>query len=216
MDMEQVRFNMVEQQIRPWDVLNEQVLELLMKVKRELFVPADRQALAFVDMDIPLGYGALMWPPKLEARALQSLELKSRDKVLEIGTGSGYLTALMAKLAGNVTSVEIVPELSELAARNLSTQKINNVTLVVGDGANGWGKEQYDAIVVTGSLPILPEALLSNLAIGGRLFVVTGEGAAMHAELISCIAPGSYQKTILFETSIAALQNALQPQRFVF
>lgn len=216
MNMEQARFNMVEQQIRPWDVLDEKVLDLLMKVKREQFVPSDRQALTFVDMDIPLGHGAQMWQPKLEARAVQSLNLQKSDRVLEIGTGSGYLTALLAKLAGQVTSVEIVPELSAQAARNLEQYHFSNITLEVGDAAKGWGNKQYDAIVVTGSLPLLPDSLLSNLAVGGRMFVVTGEGSAMQAELVSCVAPGVFEKTVLFETSIAALKNAAHPPRFVF
>jgi protein-L-isoaspartate(D-aspartate) O-methyltransferase len=216
MNMEQARFNMIEQQIRPWDVLDDQVLKLLMKVKREQFVPRDKQSLAFADLDISLGYGEAMWQPKMEARALQALVLKRNDRVLEIGTGCGYLTTLMAKLAAHVTSVEIVPELNALAARNLASHHLDNVTLMVGDAAEGWGTERYDAIMVTGSLPLPPKKLLNNLAIGGRLFVVTGEGAVMHAQLMTCVGEGAYETTTLFETSISALQNAPQPERFKF
>lgn len=215
-NIEQARFNMVEQQIRPWDVLNADVLEQLMKVKRELFVPAEQRALAFMDMEIPLGHDVKMWQPKLEARALQALKLQSDDLVLEVGTGSGYLTALLAHAAVHVTSVEIVPELSALAERTLAAQHIDNVTLEVGDAANGWGATQYDAIVVTASVPLQPAALMSNLKIGGRLFAVIGDAPAMHACLITRTSAEAFDSVTLFETSVAPLQHAPQPQRFVF
>lgn len=215
-NMEQLRFNMIEQQIRPWDVLDMGVLELLKKVKREQFVPAAQRALVFMDMEIPLGHGVSMWQPKLEARALQALALERGDSVLEVGTGSGYLTALLASQADTVTSVEIVRELSEAAARNLETQHIANVTLAVGDAANGWGGEQYDAIILTGSVPLEPVAFLANLKVGGRMFAVVGEGAAMAACLITRTSSETVQRTVLFETSVAPLVNAPQPQRFVF
>ena len=215
-NMEQARFNMVEQQIRPWDVLNADVLELLKKVKREQFVPSDQRALAFMDMDIPLGHGAKMWQPKLEARAVQALALQHGNRVLEIGSGSGYLTALLSKLAAHVTSVEIVAELSAMAERNLTAHHIDNVTLEVGDGANGWGTAQYDAIVLTGSIPLRPTTLMNNLAIGGRLFAVIGDAPAMHACLITRMAADIFDSVTLFETSLAPLVNAQQPQRFVF
>jgi protein-L-isoaspartate(D-aspartate) O-methyltransferase len=215
-DMEQARFNMVEQQIRPWDVYDEDVLALLRKVKREQFVPADQRALAFMDVEIPLGRGVTMWSPKLEARALQALALKGSEKVLEVGTGSGYLTVLLAHLAAQVTSVEIVPELSAMAERNLAAQHVDNVTLAVGDAVNGWGAEQYDAIVLTGSVPLQPAALMNSLSIGGRLFAVIGDAPAMHACLITRKAADKFESVTLFETNIAPLVNALQPQRFVF
>lgn len=214
--MEQARFNMVEQQIRPWDVLNTGVLDLLKAVKREQFVPAEQRSLAFMDLDIPLGHGAAMWQPKLEARALQALNLQRGDQVLEVGTGSGYLTALLSSLAAHVTSVEIVKELSETAARALAAHHIANVTLEVGDAANGWGAAQYDAIVLTGSVPLQPAALLNNLKIGGRLFAVIGDEPAMHACLITRTANDAFKTTTLFETNVAPLLNAAQPQRFVF
>jgi protein-L-isoaspartate(D-aspartate) O-methyltransferase len=214
--MEQARFNMVEQQIRPWDVLDTEVLDLLKKVKREQFVPMSQRALAFMDIDIPLGHGAKMWQPKLEARALQSLKLKQGDQVLEVGTGSGYLTALLSSLATHVTSVEIVAELSAQAERNLAAYHIDNVTLEVGDAANGWGTTQYDAVVLTGSVPLQPTALLNNLKVGGRLFAVVGDAPAMQACLITRKADDKFESVTLFETSVEPLQNAQQPQRFVF
>lgn len=214
-NMEQARFNMVEQQIRPWDVLDGRVLDLLKKLRREHFVPADKQALAFMDMEIPLGHGVTMWQPKLEARAAQELRLKSSDRVLEIGTGSGYLTALLANLANHVTSVEINAELSANAAHTLASHHIDNVKLEVGDAAQGWNGS-YDAIVLTGSVPVLPEAFQNALNIGGRLFAIVGDAPLMQAKLITCVAPGVFESVTLFETSVASLQNAVQPVRFAF
>jgi protein-L-isoaspartate(D-aspartate) O-methyltransferase len=214
--MEQARFNMVEQQIRPWDVLDAEVLDLLKKIKREQFVPVSQRALTFMDLDIPLGHGAKMWQPKLEARALQALALKQGDQVLEVGTGSGYLTALLANLAAHVTSVEIVPELSAQAERNLATQHLDNVTLAVGDAVNGWGATEYDAVVLTGSVPLPPDALLKNLKVGGRLFAVIGDAPAMKACLIKKVATDKVETVSLFEFSVEPLKNAQQPQRFVF
>lgn len=215
-NMEQARFNMVEQQIRPWDVLNAEVLDLLKKIKREQFVPPSQRSLAFMDLDIPLGHGAKMWQPKLEARALQALKLQHHDRVLEVGSGSGYLTALLSNLAAHVTSVEIVAELNAMAERNLAVQHIDNVTLEVGDAANGWGTAQYDAIVLTGSVPMQPIAQMNNLNIGGRLFAVIGDAPAMQACLITRTAADTFDSVTLFETSVAPLVNAQQPQRFVF
>lgn len=215
-NMEQARFNMVEQQIRPWDVLDAGVLELLMKVKREQFVPSDQRALAFVDMDIPLGHGAKMWQPKLEARALQALALQAGDHVLEVGTGSGYLTALASMLAADVTTVEIVPELSAQAERTLAAHHITNVKLEVGDAANGWGDAKYDAIVLTGSVPMQPTALMNNLKVGGRLFAIIGDAPAMRACLITRTAADAFKTVTLFEMDVAPLVNAPQPERFVF
>ncbi len=214
--MEQARFNMVEQQIRPWDVLDSDVLDLLKKIKREQFVPIAQRALTFMDLDIPLGHGAKMWQPKLEARALQALSLKKGDHVLEVGTGSGYLTALLASLATKVTSVEIVPELSAQAERNLAAYHVDNVSLEVGDAANGWGDALYDAIVLTGSVPMEPVALLRNLKNGGRLFAVIGDAPAMSAKIFTKTSDGDFDGVTLFETSVEALQNTPQPQRFVF
>lgn len=214
--MELARFNMVEQQIRPWDVLDGNVLDLLRKVKREHFVPVDKQSMAFMDVEIPLGHGVKMWFPKVEARVLQALKLKASDRVLEIGTGSGYLTALMSRMAQHVTSVELVQELSARAARTLAAHHYDNVTLEVGDASRGWGNEKYDAIVLTGSVPLPPESFYQMLNTGGRLFAIVGDAPAMHATLVSCVAPGVFETTVLFETSVALLANAPQPQRFSF
>lgn len=219
-NVEQARFNMVEQQIRPWDVLDMRVLELLTKVKREQFVPPAMREMAFMDVEIPLGHGASMWQPKLEARAVQALQIGSGDRVLEIGTGSGYLTALMSHLAAHVTSVEIVPELHAFAKKNIAAQHIDNVTLVLGDAAQdpavqGW-HSLYNVIVLTGSVPVLPETFQNRLMPRGRLFAIVGDAPVMQARLITYVGPGIYESTTLFETCVAPLQNVLQPERFVF
>ncbi|HZW26157.1 MAG TPA: protein-L-isoaspartate O-methyltransferase [Gallionella sp.] len=215
-NMEQVRFNMIEQQIRPCDVSDSRILELLKHVRREQFVPAAMKELAFADMEIPLGYGASMWLPTLEARAVQALHLGRSDKVLEVGTGSGYLTALLSALADHVTSVEIVPELSAQAGEKLAASQRTNVTLEIGDAACGWGDGKYDAIVLTGSTPVLPEAFRSSLNVGGRLFAIIGDAPAMEATLITRVAPDVFETTTIMETCVAPLQNAAQPKRFVF
>lgn len=216
MNLEQARFNMIEQQIRPWDVLDPRVLELLKVVRREQFVPADSKGLAFADTEIPLGYGASMWQPKIEARAVQALALQPSDTVLEVGTGSGHLTALLARLSAQVTSVEIEPELSASASRHLATHNIDNVTLQVGDAAQGWGEAEYDAIVLTASVPLLPESFKQQLKVGGRLFAIVGDAPAMQAQLITRTGADSFDTKLLFETVVAPLRNAVQPQRFVF
>ncbi len=214
-NMEQARFNMIEQQIRPCDVLEARILELLHHVRREHFVPENKKAMAFMDMEIPLGYGVSMWQPKLEARALQELHLNRRDRVLEVGTGSGYLTALLSALAGHVTSVEIEPALSAMAKSNLHDYYRENVTLEIGDASRGWG-EKYDAIVLTGSTPVLPQAFQGSLNIGGRLFAIVGEAPVMEAKLITRVAPDTYETVNIMETCVAPLQNAEHPGRFVF
>jgi protein-L-isoaspartate(D-aspartate) O-methyltransferase len=214
--MEQARFNMIEQQIRPCDVLEGRILELLKQVRREHFVPQAQRALAFVDMEIPLGFGTSMWQPKLEARVVQELHLTRADKVLEVGTGSGYLTALLATLAGHVTSVEIVPDLNAMARQHLSAYHRDNITLEVGDASQGWGDQQYDAIVLTGSTPVLPVAFQNSLKVGGRMFAIVGDAPAMQARVIKCVADGVFETVTIMETSVPALQNAKQPKRFVF
>jgi protein-L-isoaspartate(D-aspartate) O-methyltransferase len=215
--LEQARHNMVEQQIRTWEVLDQDVLDLLYLVPREEFVPAAHRALAFSDLEIPIGEGERMWQPKLEARVLQELALRKSDRVLEVGTGSGYLTALLSHRAAQVTSVEIRPQLAELGRRNLERHGADNVTLELGDAARGWpGRAPYDAIVLTGSTPVLPKAFLEQLAVGGRLFAVVGEAPAMTATLVTCTAPGAFGTAELFETVIAPLANAERPPRFRF
>jgi len=216
-NMEQARFNMIEQQIRPCDVLEVRILDLLKQVRREHFVPSAQKELVFVDMEIPLGYGVSMWQPKLEARVVQELHLGSTDKVLEVGTGSGYLTALMSALAGHVTSVEIVPELSAQAEKSLQVYNRDNVTLEVGDAARGWGNGvSYDVIVLTASTPVLPEAFQNSLNVGGRLFAIVGDAPVMEAQLITRVASGIFESVNIMEANVAPLQNAQQPKRFVF
>ncbi|MBA2659673.1 MAG: protein-L-isoaspartate O-methyltransferase [Nitrosospira sp.] len=221
MDIEQNRFNMIEQQIRPWDVLDQEVLKLLFELRREEFVPATYRSLAFVDMEIPLGYGEVMLAPKLEARVLQELQVKKTDKILEVGSGSGYLTALLARKGEYVHSVEIVPELKAMAEKNLQSHGISNVTVEEGDAACGWPEHgPYDVIVLTGSTPVLPDAFQESLKTGGRLFAVVGDAPAMQAVLITCVAREekkvAYNTVGLFETCISPLKNAKQPVRFVF
>ena len=217
MDIEQARFNMIEQQIRTWEVLDQEVLDLLPVIKRERFVPEKWRALAFADMEIPLGNGQVMWPPKMEARVLQELAPKKTDRVLEVGTGSGYITALFAAKAQHVYSVEIIPEFSTQAAQSLRSEGIDNVTLETGDAARGWNVHApYDVIVLTGSVPMLPEAWRQSLNLGGRLFAIVGDPPVMAARLIGCVAPGAYNSVDLFETCITPLINAQQPERFVF
>lgn len=221
MNIEKARFLMIEQQIRPWDVLDQDVLELLVVVKREAFVPLAYRALAFADSEIPLAHGESMMTPKLEARILQELLLQKHENVLEIGAGSGYLAALMAYKARHVTTVEIEPELQAMAQKNLSDYGISNVDVVLGDGAQGFKDAsqpdaQYDVIVVSGSLPVVPDALLAQIKVGGRLFVIVGDAPAMTAQIITRVSDISYSTVNLFETIVKPLRNAIIPSQFKF
>jgi protein-L-isoaspartate(D-aspartate) O-methyltransferase len=223
MNLEQARANMVEQQIRPWEVLDQDVLDLLYAVPREEFVPAKCRNLAFSDLEIPLGpgEGEKMWAPKIEARVLQALALKRTERVLEIGTGSGYLTALLAHRAAQVLSVEINPQIAAFGRANLERHGVENVTLEIGDGARGLPLgipvgAPYDVVVLTGSVPVLPRAFLECLAPGGRTFAVVGEPPVMTAKLVSCVGPGAWQTVELFETLLAPLANCERPSRFRF
>jgi protein-L-isoaspartate(D-aspartate) O-methyltransferase len=217
MDIEQSRFNMVEQQIRPWDVLNQNVLNLLFKVRREDFVPDAHRALAFVDMELPLGHGQSMWTPKLEARAIQELDIRPTDRVLEVGTGSGYLTALLASQAAEVVSVDIVPEFTAAALQKLRAHGFDNVVLHTGDAAGDWADDAgFDVIILTGSTPLLSDAFRHRLRVGGRLFAITGSAPVMQAQLITSTAPNTTRSVTLFETCVAPLLNAPQPAAFVF
>lgn len=217
MDFAQARFNMVEQQIRTWNVLDQGVLDMLLDMRREDFVPAAYRNLAFVDMEIPLGHGEVMLAPKLEARIIQELAIQKTDRVLEVGTGSGYMTAMLARKASHVYSVEIVPEFRSLAQEKLAAHAFHNITLESGDAARGWERHgQYDAIVLTGSVPVLPDSFLASLNPGGRMFAVVGDAPVMEGMLITRIGEGDFRTTVLFETCIPPLRNALQPQGFVF
>ncbi|HXZ96044.1 MAG TPA: protein-L-isoaspartate O-methyltransferase [Burkholderiales bacterium] len=217
MDIEEARYNMVESQIRTWEVLDQEVLDLLFVIKRERFVPEKWRELAFADMEIPLGQGQTMWAPKLEARCLQEIGLKKTDTVLEVGTGSGYFCALLAALSEHVYSVEIYPELAKQAAKTLKAEGITNITLETGDASRGWSKHApYDVIVLTGSVPLLIETYQQALKPGGRLFAIVGDPPVMEGKLITCVAPGIFGTVGLFETCVAPLVNAPQPERFVF
>ena len=217
MNIEQARFNMVEQQIRTWEVLDQTVLDLLYVVRREGFVPDAYRTLAFSDLEIPIGEGQKMMQPKVEARILQEVAPKSTDRVLEVGTGSGYMAALLAHRARHVHSVEILPELKRLGEANLRRAGVANVTVDGGDAARGWAKQApYDVIVLTGSTPELPDAFLDQLAPGGRLFAVVGEAPVMEARLVTCVGPGSFNTVDLFETILAPLANALERDKFEF
>jgi protein-L-isoaspartate(D-aspartate) O-methyltransferase len=217
MNFDQARANMVEQQIRPWEVLDQAVLDLLYAVPREDFVPSAYRTLAFADMEIPIGEGEKMMAPKIEARIVQELAPRKHERVLEVGTGSGYLTALLAHRAAHVHSVEIRPALAAFGRGNLERHGADNVTLEIGDAARGWPtRAPYDVIVLTGSTPVLPRALLDQLAPGGRLFAVVGEAPVMVARLVTCSAPGAFRSVELFDTLLAPLINAEQPPRFRF
>jgi len=215
--VQQSRFNMIEQQIRPWDVLDGAVLGLLANVPREAFVPKQYVGLAFADLEIPLGDGQVMLAPKMEGRILQSLEIKKTDKVLEIGTGSGYLTALLAMQAKHVDSVELNAKISKQAAKNIAAQGIENVNLVVADGIQGLpANAPYDVIVFTGSIPLLNTQVERQLAVGGRMFVVVGEAPVMEATLITRISADNFKIDVLFETCLPAIVNAPQAEKFEF
>jgi protein-L-isoaspartate(D-aspartate) O-methyltransferase len=218
MNVEQARYFMIEQQIRPCDVTDSKVLALLKHTLRDQFVPQDARQLAYADIRIPLGQGAAMWTPTLEAQVLQALQLTRSDQVLEIGTGSGYFTALMAALAGHVTSVEIEPALSQAAAERLAAHQINNVTLEVGDAAQGWDDgKKYDVIVLTASTPLLPETFHNSLNVGGRLLAIVGEGPVMKMKRVTRMAEDVFESVDLMGTyEVAALRNAKSPERFVF
>ncbi|MEO8008484.1 MAG: protein-L-isoaspartate O-methyltransferase [Betaproteobacteria bacterium] len=217
MNLEQARLNMVESQIRTWEVLDQTVLDLLLTIGREEFVPDKYRDLAFADMEIPLGHGEVMLAPKMEARMIQELDVRKTDKILEVGTGSGYVTALLAKLGGQVVTVERVKEFSLTATRRIAGHGIQNVQFHVGDASEGWSAHApYDVILLTGSVPLLSESFQKQLAAGGRLLAVIGEAPVMSANLITRVAEGVFNSMVLFETAIAPLRNVKQPERFVF
>ena len=221
MNIEQARFNMIEQQIRTWEVLDPEVLELLVTVRREAFVPTAYKSMAFMDTEIPLPCGENMLTPKFEARILQEAAIKKHERVLEIGAGSGYMAALLAHKARHVITVEIEPELQAMAQKNLSDYHVANVEVVLGDGAQGWvgsGKNSapYDVIVISGSLPVLPDAFLQQIKVGGRILAVIGEAPVMSAVVVTRVSDVTYETVKIFETTIKPLRNAVVPSRFKF
>lgn len=217
MDLEKARFNMIEQQIRPWDVLDQEILDLLAVVKREQFVPQAYSALAFVDMEIPLPGGENMMPPRVEARLLQDLNVRKHENVLEIGAGSGYMAALLANRGRHVVTVEIRPELVALARQNLANAGVTNVEVAEGNGAEGWAvAAPYDVICISASVPELPQSILSQIKVGGRIAAIVGDAPVMEARIITRISETEYQVVNVFETLVKPLQGAVQPSRFKF
>jgi protein-L-isoaspartate(D-aspartate) O-methyltransferase len=217
MNLEQARFNMIEQQIRPWDVLDTEVLHLLSVVKREDFVPVAHKALAFVDMEIPLGHGQVMLAPRLEARMLQDAAVQKHEKVLEIGSGSGYMTALLAHRAQSVISLEINPELATMARTNLQKAGIHNAEVRHLDGSVGAPAEgPFDVIVLCGSVAEVPQNLLSNLKIGGRLIAIVGNEPMMRETLVTRTGEADFKTTQPWDTVVPRLQNFPEPSHFKF
>jgi len=221
MDIEQARFNMIEQQIRPWEVLDSEVLALLSTVKREHFVPAGLQALAFVDMELPLrgggAHGQAMLAPRLEARLLQDLAIQKHEKVLEIGTGSGYMAALLGRRAALVLTLEIEPELASLARKNLATENVSNVEVRLADGANGAAAEgPFDVIVLSGSVAEVPQALLAQLKVGGRLAAIVGEEPMMRATFITRNSDSAWTTAEPWDTVAPRLVHFAEHSHFRF
>ena len=217
MNVEQARFNMIEQQIRPWNVLDPAVLSLLSVVKREDFVPAAQRSLAFMDIEIPLPGGQVMLAPRLEARLLQDLALHRHEKVLEIGTGSGFMAALLAHRAQQVVSWEIRPELVAMAKENLRQSMVMNVEVRQGDAAAGdASRGPWDAIVLSGSVHELPQALLGQLKIGGRLVAIVGDEPMMRALRVVRISDKEFRTDVLFDTVAPRLEGFAPASRFHF
>ena len=221
MNVEQARFNMIEQQIRPWDVLEPSVLGLLARVRREDFVPDAHQALAFVDTQVPLiegsPQGTCMLEPRVEARMLQELRLQPNDRVLEVGTGSGFMACLLAGLAGDVTSLEIRAELAAQARENLRQAGVDNARVLQADGSTGHAQGgPFDAIVLSGSVAEVPAALLQQLKVGGRLLAIVGQQPIMRARLLTRAAEQAFSHVDLFDTVAPRLLNFPEPSRFKF
>ena len=221
MDFNQARFNMVEQQVRPWDVLDPRVLNVISNIPREQFVPEVSKNLAYADTRIPIGEfqgrTSHMLNPVIEGRMLQSLQITEDDTILQIGTGTGYITACLATLGRHVDSVDINPEMTELAERNLARFEITNINLGTGDGSQKWEQKQfYDCIAIMGSMPGVPEFYKKALKQGGRMFVVVGEAPVMKALLVTRIGKNEWTQDALFETCIDPLINAEKPEEFKF
>ncbi|HEV2680797.1 MAG TPA: protein-L-isoaspartate O-methyltransferase [Rhodanobacter sp.] len=217
MNIEQARLNMVENQVRPWDVLDGRVLDVIARVRREDFVAAAHRQLAFADLCLPLGHGEVMMKPVVEGRVLQALELLPTDHVLEIGTGSGFLTACLATLSAQVTSVDIHADFTTAAAQRLQATGIANASLITGEAVNSWQPDGlYDALVVTGAVFEIPSRWLTWLKPGARALVVRGTSPVQHATLLTHEGAGRYREETLFETDLPYLTHAEPPQRFVF
>ena len=217
MNFEQARSNMIEQQIKPWDVPNQTVLDLISEIHREDFVPDEYKRLALADVRIPLAHDRVTMTPKVEARLLQALEIKPDDEILEVGTGCAYMTALLAKSGHHVHSIDVHPEFTEQARLKLQQHNIRNVTLECGNAIQGWQQSSpYDVIVLTGSVPVLEDHLQKQLKLGGRMFAITGQSPAMEARLIKRVAENEWYNKILFETDLPELEGATQIETFKF
>jgi protein-L-isoaspartate(D-aspartate) O-methyltransferase len=217
MNIEQARFNMIEQQIRPWNVLDQGVLSLLAVVRREDFVPAACKALAFVDEELPLGHGQLMLAPRLEARLLQEAQVQRHERVLEIGAGSGFMAALLAHRAQSVISLERLPALAALASANLRRAGVLNASVREQDGARGLPEEgPFDVIMLSGSVPEVPTGLTDQLKPGGRLLAVVGQEPMMRAVRITRLSDSVLQQEELFDTVAPRLSGFAEPSRFAF
>jgi protein-L-isoaspartate(D-aspartate) O-methyltransferase len=216
-DTERARFNMVEQQIRPWDVLDKRVLDTLLKIPREHFVPTEQRAFAFSDTALPLGHGETMLPPVVEGRILQSLAVEPNERVLEIGTGSGFFTACLANLGHSVHSVDIYPDFTQAAAGKLAALGIERVVLEAGDAINGWASnERFDVIVLTGAVQHTPESYRQQLNVGGRLFAIVGSEQNMSGILVTRRSNDQFDTQNLFETHTRFLKGAEPKPQFSF
>jgi len=216
MNIEAARNQMIEQQVHTWEVFDEQVLETMRKVPRELFIPAAYRDVAFADAPIPLTHGQWVLAPKLQGRILQALALSPADVSLEVGSGSGYLTACMAKLCSRVRSLEVFADLAELSRKNLLSAAVNNAAVETADAMQLDEVLQYDAIAVTGSLPVYDERFQRALKLGGRLFVVVGTAPIMEAWKVTRLGEREWQRESLFETVVEPLVNAARVSQFVF
>jgi len=217
MNIELARFNMIEQQIRPWKVLDPQVLDLLSVIPREQFVPKGYQGLAFADIAIPLGNNRFMLHPREEGRLLQAIKPNSKEKVLVLGAGTGYVTALLASMAGSVTAIDSNEEFIATTTKNIDSLNISNVTLICSDAILGdRANAPYDAIVILGSMQVMSETIKEQLAVGGKMFCIIGKEPTMEALVISRVSDNEWQEEGLFETSVPALENSPEAEQFRF
>jgi protein-L-isoaspartate(D-aspartate) O-methyltransferase len=217
MQTNQARFNMIEQQIRPWNVLDLQVLDLLGHMQRDAFVPAALKNLAFADIEIPLPAGQCMLAPRLEARLLQDLALQPHESVLEIGAGSGYMAALLAHRARQVLTLDIEPELADMARANITRAGLNNVTVRHADGSQLSASEgNFDVILLSGSVGLVPQNLLQHLNVGGRLAAIVGDEPVMQCTIVTRTSATDFRTSANWETVVQRLQGFAEPERFQF